>query len=143
MWLGLGLAGALLAACCGVGVVAVGGLLVLGEEATNEQAQRAVDDYLAAVAERDWERAHELRCETDRRAESLPEFTDRVSALPRIESYQLGDVQVDPTDDPFEVQLSVPAEVSYADGSEQRLTFLVEQDPDAGRILVCGPVETG
>jgi hypothetical protein len=143
MWLGLGLAGAVLAACCGVGVVAVGGLLVLGQEATNEQAQRAVEDYLAAVAEQDWERAHELRCGADRRAESLPEFTQRVSALPRIESYQLGDVQVEPTDDPFEAQLSVPAEVSYTDGSQQRLTFPVEQDPAAGRIVVCGPVGTG
>ncbi|MGH3680944.1 MAG: hypothetical protein ACRDT2_11940, partial [Natronosporangium sp.] len=145
-WLGLGLAGAVLALCCGVGVVAVGGLLVLGEQAINEQAQRAVSDYLAAVAEQDWEQAHDLRCEPDRRAESLPEFTDRVSAEPRIESYQVGDLRIDSGGgglDPEGGETTVPVSVTYAGGDSARLIFPVEQNSRTGRFEVCGAVRAG
>jgi hypothetical protein len=142
-WLGLGIAGGLLAACCGVGGVATGGLLLLSEEATNEQAQRAVDDYLTAVTEADWERAYELRCEADRRTESLRAFTRRVSAPPRITSYEVGDLQLEPGDNMFDPETAVPVDVVYADGSEAVLTVPLERDPGTGQFQVCGTVDQG
>ncbi|MPZ25033.1 MAG: hypothetical protein GEV12_00910 [Micromonosporaceae bacterium] len=145
-WLGLGLAGAVLAVCCGVGVVAVGGLLVLGEQAINEQAQRAVADYLAAVAEEDWEQAYDQRCEQDRRAESLPAFTSRASAEPAIESYQVGDLQIEPGNgglEPGGGEMTVPVFVTYAGGASARLIFPVDQSSRTGRFEVCGTVQPG
>jgi len=133
-WLGLGLAGAILAACCGVGVVAIGGLLAVGQEAVNEQARRAAGDYLAAVADRNWEEAYELRCRQDRQAESLFEFTSRVSAEPRIGSYQVGDMDPEPDGD-----ITVPVQVTYADGTADRLVFPIEQNPN-GQLEVCGRI---
>jgi hypothetical protein len=137
IWLGLGLVGGVLAVCCGVGVVALGGLLVLGQEAVNEQAQRAVSDYLAAVTERDWQAAYELRCEEDRAAESLPEFTDRAAAQPPIDNYQVQDFQLG-----SDSEISVPVEVTYAGGDRATLVFPVDQTP-TGRFEVCGQVRPG
>jgi hypothetical protein len=136
MWLGLGLAGGVLAACCGVGVVAVGGLLVLGQEAINEQAQRAVTDYLVAVTEQDWEEAYRLRCERDRQAESLPEFTSRVSAQPPIDDYQVRDIDPAPDGD-----ITVPVAVTYADGTGATLIVPLDQNTETGRFEVCGTVQ--
>jgi hypothetical protein len=133
-WLGLGVAGGLLAACCGVGGVAVGGLLVLGSQAVNEQAQAAVEDYLAAVAAQDWQEAYDQRCADDREDETLAEFTQRESARPRIQSYDVGDL--DPA------ALTVPAQVVYVDSSQDTLSVPVEQD-QTGQFEVCGTIDQG
>jgi hypothetical protein len=132
-WLTAGVVGGLLAACCGVGGVAVGGLLVLGNEAVNEQAQRAVRDYLAALAEQDWEQAYEQRCEDDRERESLAEFTGQQATQPSIESYEVGDLDV--------AESTVPVQVTYADSTGAELAVPVEQDQDTGQFEVCGTVE--
>lgn len=145
MWLGVGLAGGVLAACCGIGVAAVGGLLVLGERVINEQAQRAVTDYLTALSEQDWEQAYEQRCAQERRTESLPEFTRRVSSQPAIDSYRVGDLRINPGRDDLDAsddELSVPVDVTYADGTTQRLTVPLEQNRN-GELEVCGQVAAG
>jgi hypothetical protein len=133
-WLSLGIAGGLLAACCGVGGVAIGGLLILGGQAVNEQAQAAVDDYLAALAEQDWEQAYDLRCAEDRADESLAAFSQRESARPPIKSYEVDDLE--PAD------LTVPARVIYTDGTTQTLTVPVEQN-EQGQFEVCGTIDQG
>lgn len=142
MWVSLGVAGAVLVVCCGMGAVALGGLLVTLPQAQNEQAQQAVEAYLAAVVDEEYERAYELRCDADRAAESLTEFTRRVSGGPRIESYRIGDLETDLGEGPFDPEatgdMTVPVEVDYADGSEARLTVPVEQSSDTGEIEVCG-----
>jgi hypothetical protein len=132
-WLSLGVAGGLLAACCGVGGVAIGGLLVLGTEAVNEQAQTAVGDYLTALVEQDWEQAYELRCEDDREDQSLAEFTQRESTQPQIEVYEVGDLDT--------VEMTVPVRVTYADGTGEQLAVPVEQSSQTGRFEVCGSIE--
>jgi hypothetical protein len=131
-WLSLGVAGGLLAACCGVGGVAIGGLLVLGTEAINEQAQTAVGDYLTAVGEQDWEQAYGLRCEDDREDQSLTEFAQREAAQPRILSYEVGDLDV--------ADATVPVRVTYTDGTGARLAVPVEQSSRTGRFEVCGTI---
>lgn len=143
MWLGLGLAGGLLAACCGIGVVAVGGLLVLGQEAANEQARAAVDEYLAALADQHWEEAYDLRCPADRQAESLAEFTDRVSQPPQIDSYDVGDLKLEQSGGPFASDASVPAELTYADGTTGTVTYALEQNANTGQFQVCQAATQG
>jgi hypothetical protein len=131
----LGVAGGLLAACCVVGGVALGGLLLLSQQAANEQAQAAVEDYLAAVVAQDWQGAYEQLCAADRSAESLPEFTSRVSEPPRIQSYQVGDLEVEAGDDAFDQRLLVPVDVVYDNGDPGQLTFPVSNS--TGRFAVC------
>jgi hypothetical protein len=131
-WLSLGVAGGLLAACCGVGGVAVGGLLVLSTQAVNEQAQRAVSDYLAAVAEQDWEQAYELRCEDDREREPLDEFARRESGQAQIAAYEVGDLDV--------AEMTVPVQVTYAGDARTELSVPVEQN-DTGEFEVCGAID--
>jgi hypothetical protein len=132
-WLSVGVVGGLLAACCGVGGVAIGGLLVLGNEAINEQAQRAVGDYLAALAEQDWEQAYEQRCADDRQRESLAQFAGAQSGQPPIDSYEVGDLDV--------ADETVPVQVTYADGTGAGLAVPVEQNQNTGQFEVCGTVD--
>lgn len=143
IWVGLGIAGGLLAACCGIGAVATGGLAVLSQQALNEQAQRAVRDYLEARRQEDWEQAYQLRCEADRRAESLPEFVRRVMAAPRIQEYEVGDLRVVAGDDPFDPnsgQLDVPVTVTYVDEDPDQFQIPLAQDTTTGELEVCGQV---
>ncbi|HEY8471494.1 MAG TPA: hypothetical protein VIL37_02530 [Natronosporangium sp.] len=128
-WLGLGVAGGLLAACCGIGGVAFGGLIVFGTEAVNEQAQRAVSDYVAAIAEQDWEQAHELRCERDRNRLSPADLAQAQAGQPQIETYQVGDLDFQ--------DLTVPVQLTYDDLTGERVEVPVEQS-QTGRFEVCG-----
>ncbi len=132
--LALGLAGAVVLLCAGVGVVTFLGLVVTGVEALNERAHRAVGDYLEAQMAEDWETAYELRCAADREAETLEEFTARVSE-PRIVSYDLGQVVLTRT------PVELPATVEYADGTVRELTFPLEENTRTGRLEICGVVE--
>jgi len=114
-------------------VVAFGGLFLTSYQAINEQAHRAVGDYLDAEIAGDLEEAYELRCEEDRRSESLAEFRDRVSSLPRIESYELSDADITPTGN-----VRVPALVSYENGEQERLLVPLAQNETTGELEVCG-----
>jgi hypothetical protein len=132
LWIGLGVAGAVLALCCGAGIVSLGGLVVIGVQAVNEQAERAVGDYLDAEIAGRWREAYQQRCERDRRVESLSEFTRRASDQPRIRSYELGEVDLTGTD------IRLLAEVEYADGRSERLLVPLERNPETGMLEVCG-----
>jgi hypothetical protein len=136
----LGIAGGLLAACCVVGGVALGGLLVLSQQAANEQAQAAVEDYLAALMAQDWQGAYEQVCAADRLAESPDQFASRWSGEPAIQSYQVGDPRRDQReqgDDPFTSVLTVPVDVVYASGTGGALNVRVVQNPNTGQFQVC------
>jgi hypothetical protein len=132
LWLGLGVAGAALALCCGGGVAAFGALVVTGLQALDEQADRVVGDYFDAVIAEDWERAYGRLCERDRRAESLAAFSDRVAAEPQIASYQLGDLK------PTSPDLRLPADLNYVGGGSERVEVPLEQNTTTGDLEVCG-----
>jgi hypothetical protein len=127
------LAGAVLVLCCGAGVVALGGLIFTGMEALNEQARAVTADYLDAEIAGDWQEAYEQRCARDQRAESLSAFTDRLSSLPRIESYDLDEVNFTPGG-----MIRMPATVQYADRGSERLMVPLVQNRETGRLEVCG-----
>lgn len=133
LWLGLGVGAILVALFCGGGLAALTGMVLTGMGALNEQAHRAVGDYLDAEAEQQWQDAYEQRCDRDQRAESLTEFTRRVSAQPRIESYELGSVEITPSG-----QLRLPAELTYVNGADDRIVVPLQQHPQTGMLQVCG-----
>lgn len=132
MWLGLGVAGAALALCCGGGGLAFIGFAITGTQALNEQADRVVGDYLDAVIAEDWERAYERLCDRDRNEESLEAFTRRESAAPEITSYQLGDLDL------TEPELRLPVDLTYAEGRTERVEVPLEQNTSTGELEVCG-----
>jgi hypothetical protein len=131
LWLTLGIAGAVAVLCAGVAAVAFGGLLVTGVSAANERAHRAVGDYLDAVLAADWERAHGLRCERDRGEEPLAAFTRRVSGQPRIDSYEMGELQLTQP-------LELPVRVTYTNGRTGDLRIPLVQNQRTGELEVCG-----
>jgi len=131
LWLALGMVGAVAVLCVGVAAVAFGGLLATGVSAANERAHRAVGDYLDAVLEADWDRAYGLRCERDREEEPLAAFTRRVSAQPRIDSYEMGELQLTQP-------LELPVRVTYANGRTSELRVPLAQNQRTGELEVCG-----
>lgn len=142
----LGLTGAAVLGCCAAGVLATGGFLVLGQQAVDEQIRATVDDYMAAVAEQDWQRAYDQRCAADQQRESLGQYTDRLTDRPAVDSYEVGDPRYGGQngDGPFAPEaadeLAVPVEVAYVDGTGTVLHVPVEQDLETGGFEVCGPV---
>jgi hypothetical protein len=124
-------AGLALVLCCGGGTAAVVGLMVTGTQALNEQARAVVSDYINALKDDKFDEAYALLCDARQRTESEEEFTERVSQEPDIASYTLHDLQL--TRD-----LSLPADVRYANGSQDSVRFLLAQDRRSGELEVCG-----
>lgn len=131
IWIGLGVAGLALLLCCGGGTAAVVGLIATGTRALNEQARAVVSHYIKAVNEDKFDEAYALLCDDAQRGESEGEFAERVSREPDIASYTLHDLQL--TGD-----LSLPADVRYANGSRDTVRFLLAQDRRSGELEVCG-----
>lgn len=130
MWLGLGVAALAVLLCCGGGAAALVGLAVTGTEAVNEQAQAVVGDYFDAVRERRYGRAYQLLCDDARRRESPAEFQERVSDGPTIISYRVGDAVLTN-------EITVPVEVTYSGGRQERLRASLAQDTGTGEFKIC------
>lgn len=131
VWIGLGVGAAALLLCCLGGVAGIGGLVVVGFQAVNEQARATVGDYLDALTAEDYVKAYALLCDDVQREESVQEFTDRISAGPRVTGYTLGEADV------REVVV-LPVEVRYADGRQRAEQFRLVNDGDTGELEVCG-----
>jgi len=130
MWLGLGVAGLATVLCCGAGGTALVGLVFTQAEAFNEQAETIVGGYFDALSEAKYTEAYDLLCDDLQRDESPAQFTARVSREPRISAYQVGDVAL--------TTLTVPADVTYVTGGQERLEITLAQDSGTGQFEVCG-----
>ncbi|MEE6258697.1 hypothetical protein [Plantactinospora sonchi] len=129
MWLGIGVAALAVLLVCGGGGAALIGLLVSSTEAVNEQAKAVVTDYFDAVDDEQFSQAYNLLCDATKQRESPTEFARRVGAEPDIASFQVGDLVMGNT-------LSVPVDVTYAQGGQDQLHALLEQDPVNG-LTIC------
>jgi hypothetical protein len=131
VWLGLGVAGLAVVLCCGFGLAAVVGVVVTGTAAINEQAHTAVEDYLQAVGASRYSRAYQLLCDELRDRQSQREFTEQVSGQPRVREYELLQTRMRSNGD-----VVVPANVTYTNGAQREVNYLVTQDTAA--IRFCG-----
>jgi hypothetical protein len=131
LWLGLGVGGAIALLCCGGGIAALIAFGLTSQEAFNEQAQVVVGDYLDAINDGEYAEAYDMLCESEQRAVTRTEFEEQVESQPRISSYDVGDLNLTS-------EISVPVDVTYADGQRDRLRFLLEQDTGTGAFEVCG-----
>ncbi|MFI7026472.1 hypothetical protein [Micromonospora sp. NPDC049900] len=130
LWLGLGAGALALVLCCGGGGTAVVGLLVSGVQAIDEQGRTVSGDYYRALADGEFGRAYDQLCEDARRRESRQEFERRAAAEPQISSYRVG--QVDTT------TLTVPVDVTFSGGGQERQQVVLQQDQQTGGMEVCG-----
>jgi hypothetical protein len=129
LWFGIGVAALAVALVCGGGGAAVIGLLISSAQAINEQARAVVSDYFEAIGQDRFGQAYNLLCDSAKQRESPAEFARRVSAEPKIASYRVGDLLPN--------ELSVPVDVTYVHGGQDRLRAVLEQDPSDG-LTICG-----
>ncbi|MEV4467045.1 hypothetical protein AB0J51_25890 [Micromonospora echinofusca] len=130
LWLGLGAGALAVLLCCGGGGAAVVGLAVTGVQAVREQGRTVSTDYYQALVERKYGAAYDQLCDDAQRRESRREFERRVSAEPRIATFRVGDVDA--------VSLTVPVDVTYAGGQQDRQEVTLAQDQQTGGMEVCG-----
>jgi hypothetical protein len=125
----LGVGAAVLLLICGGGVAAVIGLISSMSGALNEQAHKAVTQYLDAVGNRQYVKAYGLLCREARDDETPAQYTDRISQMQPIQHYELGDLDL--------VNLSVPVDATYTNGDTAELEAYLGQNQDTGAFEVC------
>ncbi|WP_433533600.1 hypothetical protein ACQPYA_24620 [Micromonospora sp. CA-263727] len=130
LWLGLGAGALALLLCCGGGGAAVFGLLVSSVQAAAEQGRTVSGDYYRALSNGEYGRAYDQLCEPAKRRESRPEFERRAAAEPQIASYRVGEVDTR--------TLTVPVDVTYVGGGQERQQVVLKQDQETGSMEVCG-----
>lgn len=130
VWVGLGVGAAALVLCCVAGIAGIGGLMVTGVQAINEQAHATVRHYLDALVREDYAGAYAVLCDTAQRRESQRQFAERVSRGPRVVRYTLRETEI-------AEQIVVPADVSFVTGVDRELRFVLDQDTTDNRLEVC------
>jgi hypothetical protein len=130
LWLGLGAGALAVLLCCGGGGAAVVGLAVTGVQAVREQGRTVSTDYYQALVERKYGAAYDQLCDDAQRRESRREFERRVSTEPQISAFRVGEVDV--------TALTVPVDVTYTGGRQDRQEVVLGQDRQTGGMEVCG-----
>ncbi|MGS2617628.1 Rv0361 family membrane protein [Micromonospora sp. LZ34] len=130
LWLGLGAGALAVLICCGGGGAAVVGLAVSGVQAVEEQGRTVSTDYYQALVERKYGQAYDQLCDDAQRRESRREFERRVAAEPQVAAYRVG--EVDPSN------LTVPVDVTFTGGRQERQQVVLGQDRQTGGLEVCG-----
>jgi hypothetical protein len=125
----LGIGAGVLLLICGGGIAAVIGLAASMTGALNEQAHKAVTQYLTALDAKQYGKAYALLCRQAKDDETPAEFQDRVGAMQPIQDYRLGDLDL--------LNLSVPVDATYANGDTAELEAYLGQNRDTGGFEVC------
>jgi hypothetical protein len=129
-WLAVGLAGGLALLVCVGGLVGLGAIVVLGTQVIRDDATRAVENYLTAVKDRDFDKAYDQLCEATQAKTSRSQFARNQSREPGISSFTVG--EADLTD-----VIKVPATIHYDNQTVITVRYLMEQDSRTGGIEVC------
>jgi hypothetical protein len=130
----IGLSIGAVAVVCALGVTAVIGIGVLLFQVVRDQAEATIGDYLTALRDREYDAAYELLCDDLQESTSLPEFVREIRDRPAVADFSVGEAVLD-------VEFEVPAQISYADGSRESVSFLMIQDPTTGGLEVCGEAD--
>jgi hypothetical protein len=130
-WWAVGLAAGTVILVCIGGLVGLGALVVLGTQAVQERAVGAVEDYLTALRDGDYDAAYGQLCPPIKEDLSRNEFVRSQEAGPRIQSFTIGE---------FEAveELLVSATIRYANDTVETTQFVLDQDTETGAIQVCG-----
>jgi hypothetical protein len=127
--MGLGIGGGVLVLACGGGLAALIGLGTLMTNAFNEQADVVVGDYLEDLEAKRYAEAYDSLCAEERAATTEAEFTGRVQTQEPITDWNVGEVNL--------TTLSVPVDVTYADGRTAQLQADLGQSTETGGFELC------
>ncbi|GAA1624934.1 hypothetical protein [Actinoplanes couchii] len=116
---------------CGGGAIAGGGFLTSFASALDEQADVVVSRYLEDLKARDFDGAYGQLCEQAKLDETQSEYTARMQGFEPFESYEVGDLALG-------VRVSVPVQLTYADGDRARVDAELTQSTSTGKFEVCG-----
>ncbi len=129
--LGLGIGAAVLLLVCGGGVAALIGLTTVASRALNEQADVVVGDYIDDLRAERYAEAYDSLCAETRATTSRAEFTSQAAAAEPIRSFDVGELPLTGVD------LAVPVEVTYENGTTARLRAYLAQNRETGQFEVC------
>jgi hypothetical protein len=129
-WLAVGLAGGLALLICVGGLVGLGAIVVLGTQVVRDDATRAVENYLTAVKDRDFDKAYDQLCEATQAKTTRAQYARAQSRRPGISSFTVGTVDLADA-------IMVPATIRYVDQTVVTVHYLMEQDSRTGGIEVC------
>ncbi|GAB1645679.1 hypothetical protein [Krasilnikovia sp. MM14-A1259] len=133
--LGLGIGAGVLVLVCGGAFAAAIGLGAVMTSALNEQAHVVIGKYFDALEQGKYNDAYAMQCESEKDRQSAAEFTAVQSEAGKIDSYEVGDVDL------AAVQLTVPVDVTFADGQTSHVEVYLDQSRDTGQFQVCGVEE--
>ncbi len=129
-WIGLGIAAAIVALCCGGGGAGLFGLLVTIKNQRYSDATTVVTNYLNDRAHSHYATAYQLLCVGLKEEYTLPEFTAQVVDDPILDFV---------VSEPFQngSDLLVPVNINYVSGDHASAEYDVVVDAD-GSSRVCG-----
>jgi len=130
-WIATALIGSAVLVICAGGLVGLGGLVVFGNQMIVDQSKTAVSDHLTAVRDGDYSAAYEQLCDRRKAEVTESQFRDSVTDGPTINSFTVGEPVISRS-------IVVPATLSYTDGTEESVRYLIEQDTSTGGFEVCG-----
>ncbi|HET9516084.1 MAG TPA: hypothetical protein VFO77_00005, partial [Actinoplanes sp.] len=131
LWTGIGIGALVVVLFCGGGFAALVGLGVTGVQALNEQAEVVIGDYLEAEQQKRYDDAYAQLCDAAKRRETAAEFARRVGAERAIADFDVGSLPA------AAVDLTVPVDVHYVDGTADTIRVSLEQDRATGELEVC------
>ena len=132
---GLGIGAAVLVLVCGGGLAAVTGLVVVAGRALNEQAKVVVSEYLGDVKAKRYAEAYDALCDRTKAELTEAQYTSEQAGRQPIQDFRVG------TMDLASVDLAVPVDVTYTDGSTARLQAYLGQNEKTGEFQVCSVEE--
>lgn len=130
-WIALGLVAGALVLCCVGAIAGVTSLAVLGSRVIIQQEKAAVSGYLSALQRKDYPAAYKLLCESRQAVLTLEQFEAQQAARPEIVAFEVETPESDNS-------LVVPATVHYADSTDVRYRFQLEQNRKTAEFFVCG-----
>jgi hypothetical protein len=126
----LGIAGAVLALCCGGAFVAILGFGVTQVAALNEQAHVVVGEYLDDLRDEKYDEAYRLLCDKEQAHLTRDRFEAREKARTPLRSYTIGEFDINSG--------KLPVTERYQDGSSDLVTYTFESDPKTAKLEICG-----
>jgi hypothetical protein len=129
LWIGLTVGALALVLCCAGGLFGFGLLVVAGTDQAEREARQAVDRFVAALKEQDYEAALGQMCDAFVRRSSAETIEVEFGGH-EITGHRVGNLQVGNT------RATADVEIQYADQVARRYRFtLVAED---NRLKVCG-----
>jgi len=119
---------------CAAGVGGAGGILALAAQAVRDQAESAVEDYLGALKDEQYDQAYALLCDPLQTRVSPNAFGAAESRLPTVTGFEVGSAILSE-------DITVPATVEREDGTVRSVHYFVLQDRRTGELEVCGEAD--